>query len=223
MCTRIPPVVSRFTSLLTILALLSGGVVILHVTSHSAHAQTQAPATVGQQPKEVQDLLVDLDDIDTLPDLLPLKLTPEQMDKLAAAILAAKTEYDKKALPLTSVPLLKMADEIHETRKKALAGTPVPAAFVERIKGLQTEVAGKRKALYEADIVSLSATCKGILSVDQVAQCAKMEIDAYKRNKLYNDKSSDAQYFNAYVRDVFIDNPRTALLLKAMHAAQPPK
>jgi hypothetical protein len=218
MFTRIPPIVSRLTSLMAVVSLLGAGVVALHLTSPAARAQ--AATGSGLQPKEVQDLLTDLDDLDTLHVLLPLKFTPEQTDKLVAAIAAAKTDFDKKSLPLTSVPLLKMAAEIRETRKKALAGTPVPAAFDDRIKALQTEVIAKRKELDAANIVALSAVCKGILTADQVALCSKMEIDAYKRNKRYNDKATDSQYFNAYVLDVFLGNPRTIPLLQELKAAQ---
>ena len=112
---------------MAVLALLGGGVIgAFYLTSHSAHAQAQSRTSAGQASKEVQELLVDLDDLDTLHVLLPLKFTPEQMDKLSAAITSAKTEYDKKYTALSSAPLLKMADEIRETRKKAMAGTPVP-------------------------------------------------------------------------------------------------
>lgn len=220
MFTRIHPTVSRLTSLVIALALL-GGAPTLHMTSRPAQAQAQTSAQTGpaQQPKEVKDLIDAIDDLDLLHVLQPLKLTGEQADKLAAAITAAQAEYDKKSLPLTSVPLLKMADEIRQTRAKALTGTPVPVAFDDRIKGLQTDVSNKRKELDAANVTALGATCKTILSAEQFATCVKLETEAYKRNKRYNEKATDLQYFNAYVLDVFISNPRIVPVLKDMHAA----
>lgn len=223
MFTRIHPVASRLASVTAVLLLIGGGIGALHPTSHPARAQAQVPPSPGQSAKEFQDLLLDLDDIDTLHILLPLKLTPEQMDKLMTAITTAKTDYDKKFAAITSVPLLKMADEIRATRKKAVAGTAVPTEFDDRVKTVQSEYAAKRKVLDEANIVTLSDACKAILTADQVTRCAKMETDAYKRNNRYNAKATDAQYFNAYVLDVFIGNARTAPLLKEMRAAQPGK
>ncbi len=220
MFTRIRPVAARLTSLMAALSLVGGGLFAFYFTSHPASAQAQASTNSGQPSKEVLDLQTDIEDLDTLHVLLPMKFTPEQMDKLAAAISSAKTEYDKKYTALSSAPLLKMADEIRETRKKAIAGTPVPAAFDSRIKGIQTDFSAKRIELDTANIVALSAVCRTILTPDQIALCAKMEIDAYKRNKRYNDKASDTQYFNAYVLDVFVGNARTVPLLKEMRAAQ---
>ena len=217
------PCISRLTSLAAVVLLLGGGggAVTLYLTAPAA--QAQAPPTPGQPSKEVQDLLVDLDDIDALHILLPLKLTPEQIDKLIPAITASKADFDKKVAALSSAPLLKIADEIRATRKKAVAGTMVPVEFDDRIKALQLEFSGKRKELDNANIVALSDACKAILTADQVARCAKMETEAYKRNKRYNDKATDAQYFNAYVLDAFINNPRTVPLLKEMRAALPVK
>jgi hypothetical protein len=216
MFTRPNPALSRLSSLTVALALVGGGFGALQVTSHPARAQ--APTNAAQPAKEVQDLLMDLDDIDTLRVLLPMKFTPEQIEKLIPVINNARTDYDTKSAALTSVPLLKMAAEIRETRKKAIAGTPVPTPFDDRIKGIQADVAAKRKALDAANILALSDACRKILTADQYALCIKMEIDAYKRNKRYNDKASEGQYFNAYVLDVFLGNPRTVPLLKELKA-----
>ncbi len=215
------PVVSRLSSLTAVLLLLGGGIAALHLSSHSARAQ--APPNPTQPSKAVEDLLLELDDLDTLHILLPLKLTPEQMDKLIPMFTTAKTDFDKKSAALTSAALLKMADEIRATRKKAIAGTAIPTEFDDRVKAIQMEVAGKRKELDTTNIVAVSNACKTILNADQYALCAKMETDAYKRNKRYNDKATVAQYFNAYVMDAFIANPRTIPLLKEMRAAQPEK
>lgn len=220
MFTRIHPVVSRLTSLMAALSVLGAGVAAFYPTSHPAGAQGQAPAISTQPSKEVQELQTDLDDLDTLHVLLPMKFTPEQMDKLSAAITSAKADYDKKYMALSSAPLLKMADEIRETRKKAIAGTMVPTTFDDRIKGIQADFNAKRTALDTANIVALGAACKAIMTPDQIALAAKMEVDAYKRNKRYSDKATDAQFFNAYVLDVFVSNPRTVPLLKEMRAAQ---
>ena len=217
------PVISRLSSLTAFVLLLGGGIAALHLSSHSARAQAQVPPNPTQPSKAVDDLLLDLDDLDTLHILLPLKLTPEQMDKLIPMFTTAKTDFDKKSAALTSAALLKMADEIRATRKKAIAGTAIPTEFDDRVKAIQLEVAGKRKELDTTNIVAVSNACKTILNADQYALCAKMETDAYKRNRRYNDKATVAQYFNAYVMDAFIANPRTIPLLKEMRAAQPAK
>ena len=220
MFTRIPSVVARLTSAMAALSLIGGGVVASYLTSHPAHAQGQTAPTPSASSKEVQELQTALDDLDALHVLLPLKLTAEQMDKIAAAITSAKAEYTQKSLALSSAPLLKMADEIRDTRKKAIAGTPVPTAFDTRIQGIQSDSNAKRIELDTKNLVALSAATKSILTADQFAQCAKMEIDAYKRNKRYNEKTTDSQFFNAYVLDVFINNPRAVTLLKEMRTAK---
>lgn len=217
MFIRLHPIALRLTSLAAVITLLGGAV--LYSTSHPANAQATT-STFAQQPKEVQDLLTDLDDLDTLHVLLPLKLSGDQMEKLATAITTAKADYDKKSLPLTSTPLLKMADEIRETRKKALAGTPIPSTFDDRIRGIQEDVSKKRTEYENAGLSSLSTAVKAILSAEQISTAAKLEIDAYKRNKRYNDKATDGQYFNAYVLDVFLANARTPQLLREMKTAQ---
>ncbi len=205
--------------------LLVGGLTGLHFTAHPAHAQVapQAADVPGQPPKEVQDLLTALDDLDVMHVLLPLKLTPEQMDKLATAITNAKTDYDKKATALSSAPLLKMADEIRTTRKKAISGTTIPTDFDDRVKAIQKDVSTKRKDIDTQNILSVSAVCKTILTAEQFGICVKLEKDAYKQLKRYNDQATDAQYFNAYIMDVFISNPRIVPLLKEMKVAQTPK
>ncbi|MCW3100503.1 MAG: hypothetical protein JWL77_6121 [Chthonomonadaceae bacterium] len=220
MFTRIHPAVSRLTSLMAAMSVIGAGGLAFYLTAHPAGAQGKAAPDSGQPSKEVQELQVDLDDLDTLHVLLPMKFTPEQMDKLVAAISSAKADYDKKYAALSSAPLLKMADEIRETRKKAIAGTTIPSTFDDRVKGIQADFNTKRVELDTANIVSLGAACKAIMNPDQIALCTKMEIDAYKRNKRYSDKATDAQFFNAYVLDVFVGNPRTVPLLKEMRAAK---
>jgi hypothetical protein len=42
----------------------------------------------------------------------------------------------------------------------------------------------------------------------------------YKRSKRYNEKATEAQYFNAYVLDLFVNSPRIVPLLKEMATAQ---
>ncbi|MCW3054963.1 MAG: hypothetical protein JWN14_4133 [Chthonomonadales bacterium] len=220
MFTRIHPVVARLTSVMVALSVIGGGVLASYLTSHPARAQGQAAPTSAQPSKDVQELQTALDDLDALHVLLPLKLTAEQMDKIAAAITSAKTDYDKQYAALSGGSLLKMADEIRETRKKAIAGTPVPAAFDTRIQGLQAEFNTKRVDIDTKNLVALSDVNKPVLTADQIAVCAKLEVDAYKRNKRYNEKTTDAQFFNAYVLDVFIGNPRAVTLLKEMRAAK---
>jgi hypothetical protein len=220
MFTRIHPAVSRLTSLMAAISVLGAGGLAFYFTAHPAGAQGQAATDSGQTSKEVQALQVELDDLDTLHVLLPMKFTPEQMDKLVAAISSAKADYDKKYAALSSAPLLKMADEIRETRKKAIAGTAIPTTFDDRVKGIQADFNTKRVELDTNNIVALSAVVKPIFTADQIALCTKMEIDAYKRNKRYSDKATDAQFFNAYVLDVFVGNPRTVPLLKEMRAAK---
>jgi len=221
MFTRIHPVVARLTSVMAVLSVVGGGgVVASYLTSHPARAQGQTAPASAQPSKDVQELQTALDDLDALHVLLPLKLTAEQMDKIAAAITSAKTEYDKQYAALSNGSLLKMADEIRETRKKAIAGTPVPAAFDTRIQGLQAELNTKRVDMDTKNLVALSGVIKPILTADQIAICAKLEVDAYKRNKRYNEKTTDAQFFNAYVLDVFISNPRAVTLLKEMRASK---
>ena len=224
MFTRMRPLLSPIASLAAA-GLLLGGLMSLHFTSRPAHAQAppQAADASGLTPKDTQELITDLDDMDVLHVLLPVKLTPEQMDKLATTITDAKADYDKRVAALTNPPLAKLADEIRSTHEKALRGTMTSADFDERVKVMQKTFVAKRQVLDNENIGRLGPQCKTIVTAEQFAVCVKLEKDAYKQMQKYNEKSSDNQYFNAYVTDVFISNPHIVALLKEMKAAQTPK
>jgi hypothetical protein len=182
----------------------------------SAHAQDQGAGALSQ--KEVQELLDDLDDIDTMHALQPLKVTPDQADRLVTVISAAKADYDKKILALGGSPILKMADEIRTTRRQVLAGKEIPKDFDDRVKKIQQDFYAQRKKLNDQNILRMSTEARNILTPQQIATAAKLEKSTLQKLGRYNPDTTDSQLFNQYVVDIFIYYPRILPLLKEMKA-----
>src|SRR5438046_10582176 len=81
--------VSLSLSIFLCLGALTGWSRMLHP------AQAQLPDTGDKAAREAQALVEALDDIDMLHSLNPLKMTPEQVGKLADAVTATKVDYDQ--------------------------------------------------------------------------------------------------------------------------------
>ena len=217
----------RATWLAIVTAIVVGGIVGPWRTNKSAWAQPpviSAPAATSaeevKKAKEFGDILDALDDIDRLHALNPLKLTPDRLDKIIVLIPTMAADFNKKSAALGSAELLKMGDEIRATRKSALAGAQVPKEFDDRIIKLQTDITAQRVLMGKKNLLALSVALQSILTPAQVSQAAKLSKDVAK--KLGQDsEGSDIQWFNSYVLDTFINNPRVVILLKSMRAAAP--
>ncbi len=211
-------------------ALLLGGLIGPLMVGRSAHAQVPpVPSpTVPSVPdpaaddvrkaKEFGDLLDALDDIDRLHALNPLKITPDQIDKIIAVETAAALSYNKKSALLGVPEIMTMADEIRATKKAALAGEAIPKDFDDRVIKIQADITAKRDRMSKENLRSLSTTLQTILSPAQVATAAKLSKDAATRLG-QESEGTDKQWFNSYVLDTFINNPRIVVLLKSIRAA----
>ena len=182
-------------------------------------APVKAQDTDGRPTKEAQALLDSLDDIDTLRSIHPLQLTPDQIDKLIATVTAAKLDYDKKVTALASDPVLKMADEIHETHKQALAGKISSKEFDDKIKKIQSDFLARRDELNAQNINRLNADVTKIFNASQRAAAIKMEKDVLVKLNRYQTGTPDNKMFNAYIVDIFINTVRIVPLLKDLKTA----
>ena len=185
-----------------------------------AQAQTAAKgATPGPSAteKEIGALTDALDDIDRLRSLTPLKLTPAQLDSLAATITTAQNGYHIRLTAL-SAPVLALADEIRATRRKALAGGAIPPEFDAKMIKIRDDYNKKTTDLQTQSLASLSAKLKTILSADQIDAAVKLTKEAFKKRGR-ELQGTDDQIFNRYVLDQFIGNAQLVPLLKEMRAA----
>ena len=174
---------------------------------------------------DVAQLLSDVNDIDFLRPLIPLKLTPEQMDKMAAAIAASQAAYDKKLKAIAGPTLAKLADRIHDVKQKALLGEPIPQEFDTYAQAAEKQLIASRIKLDQDTIVLLSGALEDILTPDQFKIAAKLDKDAQIKLKKVaaTAQKTDAQWFASYVTDAIFTSPRIVPLLKEMRAAAAPK
>jgi Spy/CpxP family protein refolding chaperone len=182
-------------------------------------AQRPARAQTEPIPAEVAALFDDINDIDKLRILNPLKLTTEQIDRLIAAIKQAQSNYNKRLADAAVPPIRQIAQEIKETRRRMLAGESVPKNFDEKVKKLQDEFIAKRTKEDSGTLKSLSDTIHEILTPDQVKKAVKLAKDLTEEDGKPTLKGSDDQFFRYYVLHTFILYPRTVPLLEDMKKA----
>ena len=184
---------------------------------HGAQAQSAGQAGTS----DVAQLINDLDDIDAMRPLVPLKLTPEQLDKMIATLTAAQAGYDKKLKAIAGPALAKLADQIRDVKQKTLKGEPIPKDFDLVAKQAEVEILGKRKTLDADTLGSVALSLEGILTPDQEKLAAKLDRDAQiklgKANA--NTQRTDAQWFGSYVKDAILTVPRIIPILKLMRGA----
>ena len=181
-------------------------------------------ATVRAQDKPATKLdaaaiVSDLDDIERLRVINPLKLQPDQMDKLITALTSAQADYDKKVNTLGTTIFGSSGAEIHNVRAKALSGAEIPKEFDDKIKKLQSDFLKQRDDLNIENIKRVAAVCRIALTDKQIAVATKMERDEYTKNHSDAKSVTDVQLFNLYCVDVFISNPRVVAQLKDARAA----
>jgi hypothetical protein len=199
----------RLTPVLLALAALS-------YTPHGAPAQGPQTETV---PKEVLVLLDDLSDIDKLRVLNPLKLTEDQLGKIVDVINKARATYLQKVTAVTVPPIRDMAKEIKELRKKLLTGGDVPADFDKRVKKIQDDYVTRRETEVTNALKSLSTSIKSILTSSQYEKAISLAKNFTKQDGKPTLKGTDEQFFNFYVKGVFIDYAGIVALLEDMKKA----
>jgi hypothetical protein len=195
-----------------------------YVAAQTSETQTQGAqpqATTGSTPlnaKQVAQLFEDLDDIDRLISLNPLKLTVDQLDRLIAAITVAKEAYDKQSLILANAALKAIADEVHDVKRKALAGGELPEDFSNRAKKASVSVASAYSKLDTENLANLAPVIHEILTAAQITVAVKLSRNAAAQAGRPTT-GTDTQWFNQYVMSVIIGYPRIVPLLREMRAA----
>ena len=191
---------------------------------HSARAQDNAKES-GKDSSDVAQLILDLDDIDSMRPLIPLKLTPEQMDKMIAVISSEQTNYDRKLKAIAGPALAKLADQIHDVKQKTVRGEAIPKEFDALARQAQTEILNKRKVLDADTLAVIAASLSETLTPDQVKIAAKLDKDAQIKlgKAAANSQRTETQWFVSYVTDAVITAPRIVIVLKQMRAAANPK
>ena len=206
---------SRVLALLIILAVPA----TLCVTDSRAYAQAKDPKAVSQETPPVVEatktLVNELDDIDRLRILNPLKLSSEQLTKLIDFLTKAQADYERKISAIALDPLKEIADEIKKTKKETLAGGSITKEFDAKVKKIQADFTKKKEALWIENIAKSSVECKRILSEEQFAAAAKMEKAEFLKSRP-EVKGTDEQMFNQYVVDTFMSYYRIVPLLKEM-------
>lgn len=179
------------------------------------HAQ-DAPATPAPASSE---LFVALDDIDGLRALQPLKLTTAQLDKVIQIVTDAQEETRKRQEAANQI-VRALADDIRAVRQSALRGEPIPKEFDVKVKKAETEFVKKREDIRQQAILTLSTALQKALTPEQITNAAHQDKEARVKLGKNSGEGSDAQWFNSYVVDAFIDVPRVLPLLKEMRTAR---
>ena len=220
------PAWRRGVSLLACLLLTGSGSVF---NAGPAMAQDKPDASSKDKPtkdaadksadaSDVAPLFIALDDIGELRALNPLKLTPDELDKISAIITDAQTDYNKK-LAANSAPILRKAsDAILSAKKKALAGTAL--GYDDALTKVLTDLEARRKETENATLKALSDKLQTVLTDAQVQAAAKTTKDEMIKLNGAAGKGTDAQFFNLYVLRVIMGYPRIVPLLKEMRTAK---
>lgn len=209
----------RLISLSVTSVFLFGGIVGGVVMGSGKSAEAKA----GQADKstEGQRLLDELDEIDLMRSLGPLKLTPEEIDQIIPVIEKAKADYDKNINDLNANTIGQIASDIHAEHKDALSGNPIPKAFDDKVKEKLESFFKRRDAVNAQNIEHISGAFQKILTDNQQKIAVRLERQTYTQmGKKISDKDTDDQFFNLYVTDIFIGYPRIVPLLKEIKASK---
>ena len=186
-------------------------------------AEKPAPAAPEKDKKsvdatDVAPLFTALDDLGELRVLNPLKLTPDELEKMAALIAEAQTDYNKRLLANAAPAIRKVASNILAAKKKALTGETL--ASDDAILTAMTDYETQRKVTEAATLKSLSEKLQTLLTETQVKAASKIAKDEQTKVSGSAGKGTDAQFFNLYVLRVIMGYPRLVPLLKEMQAAR---
>ena len=134
-----------------------------------------------EETGSAQRLLDELDDIDVVRYITPLKLTGEEIDKLSTAITDTNAQFDKKLADLRLATVGKMADEIHKRHKDTVAGGPSSKDFDDKVKAAMVEFYSQREKVYAESLLAIATTCGKILTADQKKMAAQLEKDMFAK------------------------------------------
>lgn len=178
-----------------------------------------AAAKAGQADKnsvENQKLWDELDEIDWMRDLAPLKLAPEQIDKMIPLLDKANTVFEQNVNELSTNTIGQIAADIHMEHKDALGGTPIPKEFDTKVEEKLKNYYERRDAVATQNRAHMCDAFEKILTPDQEKIAIKLS-KAYfvKMGKTPGPKDTDDTFYALYVNNVFVTKyPRIVPLLK---------
>ena len=171
-------------------------------------------------PPEVNALFDDINDIDKLRVINPLKLSNDQIDRLTAAVKTSQKEYDKALVDATVQPIKGIAGEVKEVRKTMISGAAIPKDFDDKVKGLQDAFVKKRDTADYDALKSLTSAIKKIMTDEQFSKSAEMSRKFVEKDSKPNSKNTDDKFFNFYVLQIFMRYPRIVPLLEEIKKAK---
>lgn len=170
-------------------------------------------------PAEVIALFRDIDDVDKLRVLNPLKLSAQQLEKIIAEVKQHQETYNRRLADSVVPPIRSIARDIKETRRKLLAGGEVPKDFDEKVKKLQADYIKRRDQEDRDTLKSLSDKIRAILSEEQVKKAVELAKTLTQKDGKPTLRGSDAEFFNYYVMMTFVVYPRIVPLMEDMKRA----
>ncbi len=194
------------------LFLLVGGLGLSLRTPSHAKQQNVGPTPL---PSDVQELMSTVDDIGELRTITPLKLTPDQIDKIVAYVNTGQAEYSTKNNDLVSKTIRGLADTIKKAKKEALQGKP--AQGEEQVLKAMNSIQPKRSQ-FEVD--AMNVMCDKILAIltpKQQETMAKVAKDALPNTP---DKKSitTSNLCKLYIYRVFVGYSRAPKVLMELKA-----
>lgn len=200
----------KLTRLLTIAMV---GFTLVGYGAHGAKAQGT------KTPDEMSAIFDDINDIDKLRVLNPLKLTAEQVGKLVTLVQDEQKAYNKRLADAAVAPLKPLAKDVKEIRKKLLSGGTIPTDFDEKVKNIQSDFLAKRKKEDAATVAALSAGIKQIFTKEQVDVAVGLTRNLTKKDGQDTLKGDNDAFFNFYVIGTFITYPRIIPVLQDIQKA----
>jgi hypothetical protein len=170
-------------------------------------------------PNEVVALFRDIDDVDKLRVLNPLKLTAEQLEKIIAEVKKHQDAYNRRLADTLVPPIQRIARDIKETRRKLLTGGDIPKDFDEKVKKIQADYIKRREQENHDTLKSLSDKFRAILTEEQVKKAVELAKTLTQKDGKPTMKGSDAEFFNYYVMMTFVVYPRIVPLMEDMKRA----
>jgi hypothetical protein len=170
-------------------------------------------------PPDVQATFTDIDDIDKMRILNPLKLTADQLGKLAKIMKDSTADYNKKIADILVPRMRSSAAEVKDTKRRMLAGAALPKSVDSNIKKMQSDFVAQRKTVDEATIRSLSAQIREVLTDEQYKTVVETT-QALTTKDGKKPTGPDDSFFRLYVTGTFIAYGKIVPLLEDMKSAR---
>lgn len=174
--------------------------------------------TVKPSPT-TQEISLAISDIDCLSWLNPLKLTPEQMDRITEGMLTAQADYDKQVRTMGDGLYSKVAPEVRSTKQRMLGGADLTDGFKQTMDKLQQDFFARRDKIDVKMLERVSGVVMEALTPKQREVASKLGREAFQRiSKKPDAKGTESQHFNFYILKVFITYPRIVPLMQEIKA-----